>query len=156
MGSSQRLPGPVFLPQTVVIETLCLQVLGDLECRPDGPVPDPLRQDFNLFVRQAIVGGHLELGIGLPNRLDQQARFRIADDNGPTASAPLQQTVVIVDTQAPGRLVVGGVAVVAIVDQQRPNLLFKELQLRGIGFGDLAEQTLRGGQHQPDKQETKA
>ncbi len=68
----------------------------------------------------------------LRDRLEDQALLGLPGDDALSAAAAGNQSVAVIDPQPPGRLVVGRVAVVAVVDEQRPDPSLEELDLGGI------------------------
>jgi hypothetical protein len=70
------------------------------------------------------------------DRPDQEALGGLAGDDGRAVVAPLEQAVAVVDPELALGVGLGGVAVVAVVDQERPDLLLEELDgLRVVGRG---------------------
>src|SRR5262249_19471631 len=121
----QWLPGPVLPAQPIVFWTGLAE--GDL-ClrRPGRPVPNPLLQVGDWLRRELLLRRHLGGVAGLAHGLKEQALFRPPrDDCRPTVAA-LEQAVTVIDAQAAAGIRVGGVAVVAVVHQQRANLLLEE------------------------------
>ena len=73
----------------------------------------------------------------MPDRLEEQALLGLAGDDGRPAVAALEQAVAVIDAQAALGVGVGGVAGVAVADQERPDLLLEERHRR-FARGGLA------------------
>ncbi len=70
---------------------------------------------------------HLQLVIRLENSLNQQAVLGVAGDDGRPAIAALEQAIAVVDAQPALGVGAGRMAVVAVVDQERPDFFLEEL-----------------------------
>ena len=93
---------------------------------------DPLLEDRDLVVRQlaaGLLGRHRELRIGVLDGLDQQGLLEVAGDDGRTFVAALVGAVAGVEDEAALRgVLLGGVALVATVDEDRADVLLEELE----------------------------
>ena len=90
-------------------------------------VGEPLREQFDFGFRQLSLGGHLQLGIAVLDRFQQQALLRLACHEDRPAITPLQQRRSRIDCKlaALTRLVLR-MTFVTTLHQQRPNLLLEE------------------------------
>ena len=68
----------------------------------------------------------------MTDRLDQQTLFGLPWLNAGTAATPFDQTVPVIDSKSPFATVFVGMTIDAILQQERPDLLFKELDLRWV------------------------
>jgi hypothetical protein len=101
---------------------------------PGGAATDPLDEIGDVAVGELLaLGGHLEVA-GLLDGLDEEALVGIARGDGRAVVAPLEQGCVGVEAETAGLL--GGVAAVAALREDRANLLGEELDVvLGAGFG---------------------
>ena len=116
-----------------------LQMLLDLRQGP-GAVPrigrshlHPFLERRDLVVGELAVRRHLQVVALILDRLDDERLRRITSHEGRAGVAPLQHARLRVEQQAPLLVGVGGVAVVAVVDEDRPDLRLEERD--GIGTG---------------------
>ena len=99
---------------------------GGCGCRPHRACLDPRDDVFDLRLLELAAHGHLELCIGLPDGIHQNALVGIARHDGSAASAAFQQGHPAVHPQpAHGST---GVARVAIVCQDRPHFGFEKVR----------------------------
>ena len=96
--------------------------------RPGGAHLDPCGDRLDRRIAELALGGHLDLGVRLADRLDEQARVRVAGYDRGTALSSFDQRFAGVEPQR-SRLLLRAVARQARVDQDRPNLRFEELGL---------------------------
>jgi len=91
----------------------------------------PRRQIGDLVVVEFFVLGHLQIRIGVTNRLDEQARFRITRHNRQAAVAAFEQRFAAVEQQAAFDFFrKSAVTLVAMVGKNGPDFAFKKFQLR--------------------------
>ena len=93
---------------------------------------DPLFKEGDFFVGQfaaGLLGRHRELGIGVLDGLDEQGLLEVAGDDGGTFVAALVGAVAGVEDEAALRgILLGGVALIATVDEDRADVLLEELE----------------------------
>jgi hypothetical protein len=97
-----------------------------------APFLDPSRQIGDLLIRKMLPRRHFQFGMCLSDGLEQQAFFRLARNQRWSAAAAVDHAIAVVQAQAPLGVGVRGMAVVAIVGEQRPNFLFEEIDQSGI------------------------
>ena len=116
---------------------------------PRQSLADPFRQRGDRLGRDLLVGarhGFDVLHLGVVDCEDQAADLRLAGyDNGPDFAA-LEDKFAGIETEA-GLLFLGAVALVAIVSEDRADLLFEELDLGGRRGGSH----LRGGSREGEE-----
>ena len=101
---------------------------------------DPLFEDRDFVVRQlaaGLLGRHRELRIGVLDGLDEQRLLEVARDDGRAFVAALVGAVAGVEDEAALRgILLGGVALVAAIDEDRADVLLEELEsfLRRLRF----------------------
>ena len=137
---AQRLPGPVLLPELLVLRrSACRSTTGRVDLRPGGAVLDPLRQVGDLLGRELLLRRHLEVVVrraGPPGSAGSSPA-RPGTTAGPPLAA-LEQAVAVVDAQAALGVGVGGMAVVAVVDQDGRTFFSKNSTVAASGVGGLA------------------
>ena len=95
---------------------------------------DPFRQQSDFVRLQFGVRRHFQRPI--IDRLHQQTFFRIAQNNRRTGVAAFQNIFARIEQQAAfAFFALHAVALVAIIDEDRANFLFEELQLRRLDGG---------------------
>ena len=101
--------------------------------RPRQTLANPFGQRRDRLGRDLLVGarhGFDVLHLGVVDRENQAADLRLAgDDNGPNFTA-LEDELTGIETEA-GLLFLGSVALIAIIGEDRADLLFEELDLSG-------------------------
>ena len=98
--------------------------LGDRAGRPYGPGLYPLGDGRNLFVFEFAARRHLETGMGLPDRLNQQAVLRFARHDWRTGLTAFPYGIGRIQPQ-PSHLRIG-MAGIAVARQDRAHLAFEE------------------------------
>ena len=114
---------------------------------PRGAETNPLLEVGHGLFAQLFLGRHLQVRVGVLDRLDQQALGRVAGHDCLARVAASQDGFAGVELEVAFVLFVA-VALVAIVDEQRPNLAFKELDAlrRKAGSFRLAKRQRHRGQ----------
>ena len=93
---------------------------------------DPLLEEGDLVVRKlaaGLLGGHGELGIRILDGLDEERLLEIAGHDGGAFVAALVGAVTGIEDEAALRgILLGGVALVATIDEDRADILLEELE----------------------------
>ena len=97
---------------------------------PGSTQRDPAGEDGDFLRVELAVGGHLEPLV--VDRLDDQALLGLAGHDRRSRLAPFEDRLQRVEPQAPFLLLVA-VARVAVLGQQRPDVLLEELLAGGLG-----------------------
>src|SRR5207245_6587122 len=80
-----------------------------------------------------VVRRHLQVFIRISDRLDQQSLVRLAWNDGRSVVAPLQDPIARVEKQPAFELFgILAMALIAILDKNRPNLFLEKFNARGV------------------------
>jgi len=99
---------------------------------PGNTVANPVRQDVDFnFGQWRTFPWHPSFWVGTANSLQKKTLFRVPGNNRSTGVSSCKKSVAIVHPQFTVGLRVRGVAGVATIDENRPDLLLKEFDLIG-------------------------
>ncbi len=100
--------------------------------RPRRSVLDPPGKVRHLLRREAFLGRHLEVLVGLGDGLDQEAVLGMSGHDGRTAVAPHNESIAIVNPQSSLGIRAGGMAGVTVADQHWTDLLLEKVHRLGV------------------------
>ena len=103
-----------------------------VDAGPGSTQGDPAGEDGDFLRAELAVGGHLEPRI--VDRLDDQALLGLAGHDRRPRLAPFEDGLQRVEPQAPFLFLVA-VARVALLGEQRPDVLLEEVLAGGLGGG---------------------
>ena len=93
----------------------------------------PFFKISHLLGGQAFLGWHLQLGIGITDRLDQKALAHLPRDDRRAAVATFLPAALPIQSQPALHLLILAVALVTFAHQHGPDFFLKKLQPRRIG-----------------------
>lgn len=107
----------------------------------------PFRQIGDLLVGKLFaLWRHLQIGIGVANGFDEQTAFRVARDDGGPGIASLGDAVAIFEGKVAAQFFrLRTVAFVTVVNKNRADFGFKELELSG-GWGRAGRKSRESAQ----------
>ena len=95
----------------------------------------PLFQRGDFIIGKFFVLGHLQIRVGVAHRLDEQAGFGIAGDDGFAGITTLEQRLAAVEQQATFDFFRQcAVTLVTFVGENRPDVIFKKIRLGRCQF----------------------
>ena len=97
---------------------------------PGGSLPDPVGKQRDSRGRQRVVRRHLQIGVGVADGRDQTAFAGRTGHDDWTMFAPLEQCRAGIEPQF-AFLLLGAVALLTLLDQQRPDVLFEHFKRFG-------------------------
>ena len=109
---------------------------------------DPFLQRGDVFVAEFLLRRHPQVAVGVAHGLEQEAGVRLARLDGRSGVAAGHPALAGVEAEAALDLLSLAVALVAALDQQRPDALLKELVISGSG----GEETWTGGDDEKAQQ----
>jgi hypothetical protein len=133
-GFDDRLEGPVFGAETVIAGVGFVDRNGGGVDGPGGTIGDPLTEigDLGGGEERAFLG-HAAAWVGVLDAGEEEAPGRVAGDDGGAGVAAAEYAVVVIDAEISRGFGFGGMAGVAVVDEDRADLFLEELNLSGRG-----------------------
>ena len=106
---------------------------GEARARIGRAELHPFLEVRDLLVREFALGRHAKIFVPITHGLDERAVVEIARHHSRTAVAAARPAIAVVEPQAALGFLLGAVAFVAMLGEERPDAFFKKLEARGIG-----------------------
>ena len=108
-----------------------------------APICTQRGQVGDLPVRELLLRRHLQVVVLVADRLDQQALLRVAGDDDGAGLAAVHHAGLRVEPQV-ALVLLGAVAWIAVLGQERPDGRLEELDGGGVGLGRLCRRVAAG------------